>query len=643
LKPQPLLFRHDVHRPGVRGGQSWTASHRPFRVVPALRRTLPGQALLPGIKLPDPEEPGLLYKRLPKRALTPREVRLTQSETNPYPDSPLVVSYGAGVDSTAILVKMVKRGIRPDAILFADTGGEKEGTMAFLPVMQRYLEAHGFPGITVVRMSAKNAKYSTIVEKMLANETIPFFPGKAHTCSQVFKIEPQLRWIYSWDMARKAWAANKKITHIIGYDSGQYDTGRAADTFEECTNPDREQPWYPLQAWKMDRAECIKTIIDAGLPVPPKSSCYICPVMKPEEIRELAEQDPARAALALAVEDVAIGGKHGMRKMPQGLGMSAGAPWRTTLEQYGRVVEELHKLPEEQRHGTDIGFEEVREPHEAPKARGQYRTDIDKLTPELLARLAYVARQGRVMLTPGSLERSDPERALMLASFFTASVKRVFGPSATYDPRVNRHVYVEVPGQHAPTQTAALALVERLAPLIRHLIDRQVRVLVPILPGPRPLGAVWKHVAETLGSTDFSCLVPETADASALAGLAQVRPSGIHLAGKRPKALAHTLRDIAPQMGVSGDELVKAATVRGALFALRHADYLVAKAKATIAARGQQPVVTVKPWPLKRLRTASHDSPMKLASKHPWVGDSARVTIPFSTVTKSRAPGWLTS
>lgn len=48
---------------------------------------------------------------------------------------PLVVSYGAGVDSTAMLVGFVRRGIHPDYILFADTGGEKPETLAFLPLV----------------------------------------------------------------------------------------------------------------------------------------------------------------------------------------------------------------------------------------------------------------------------------------------------------------------------------------------------------------------------------------------------------------------------------------------------------------------------------------------------------------------------
>jgi hypothetical protein len=38
---------------------------------------------------------------------------------------PLIVTWGGGVNSTAMLVGMKQRGIRPDRILFADTGGEK--------------------------------------------------------------------------------------------------------------------------------------------------------------------------------------------------------------------------------------------------------------------------------------------------------------------------------------------------------------------------------------------------------------------------------------------------------------------------------------------------------------------------------------
>ena len=58
-----------------------------------------------------------------------------------YTGRALGVAYGLGVDSTAMLVGMVARGIRPDFILFADVGAEKQATYDFLPIMQRYLAA----------------------------------------------------------------------------------------------------------------------------------------------------------------------------------------------------------------------------------------------------------------------------------------------------------------------------------------------------------------------------------------------------------------------------------------------------------------------------------------------------------------------
>lgn len=57
----------------------------------------------------------------------------------------LVVAYGAGVDSTAILVGFVRWGIVPFEMLFVDVGAEKPSTYAYVPVMSDYLVSHGFP------------------------------------------------------------------------------------------------------------------------------------------------------------------------------------------------------------------------------------------------------------------------------------------------------------------------------------------------------------------------------------------------------------------------------------------------------------------------------------------------------------------
>ena len=54
--------------------------------------------------------------------------------------------------------------------------------------------------------------------------------------------------------------------------------------------------------WGMDRAACERSIRDAGLPVPPKSSCWFCPASKKHEIVWLREHHPDLLERALAIE-----------------------------------------------------------------------------------------------------------------------------------------------------------------------------------------------------------------------------------------------------------------------------------------------------------------------------------------------------
>src|SRR5574337_552789 len=68
----------------------------------------------------------------------------------------LIVSYGAGTNSTAMLVYMAKNGIKPDHILFADTGGEKEGTYHFIRYFDSWLQSNGMPPIETVRYKTKH-------------------------------------------------------------------------------------------------------------------------------------------------------------------------------------------------------------------------------------------------------------------------------------------------------------------------------------------------------------------------------------------------------------------------------------------------------------------------------------------------------
>jgi hypothetical protein len=215
--------------------------------------------------------------------------------------SPLVVAYGLGVDSTAMLVGMAARGIRPDLILFADTGSEKPETYEYLPIMQAFLRRVGFPAARVVRYVpawTKNGPYTTLEENCLVNRTLPSLAFGRKGCSLKWKREPQDRFCRAWEPARRAWAAGGKVVKAIGYDAGPADSRRST-----IADDDEYRYWYPLREWRWDRERCKAEIAGASLPVPVKSACFFCPASKPDEIAALCDEHPDFAERIVAIEE----------------------------------------------------------------------------------------------------------------------------------------------------------------------------------------------------------------------------------------------------------------------------------------------------------------------------------------------------
>jgi len=206
---------------------------------------------------------------------------------------PLVVAYGMGVDSTAVLVRFVQLGIRPDLILFANVGGEKRQTYQYLPVINAYLEFHDYPTVTEVRYIPKNFKnwpaYYTLEQNCLTNGTLPSisFSFQFKSCSQKWKAAPQHKFLQSWTPAVEYWAAGGRVKKVIGYDAGVKDRKRLTYACNGEVEDERYEYWYPLSEWGWDRDRCIREIRGAGLPVPPKSSCYFCAAMQPAEVDAL--------------------------------------------------------------------------------------------------------------------------------------------------------------------------------------------------------------------------------------------------------------------------------------------------------------------------------------------------------------------
>ena len=202
--------------------------------------------------------------------------------------APLIVAYGMGVDSTALLIGLEARGQRPDLILFADTGSERDETYAYEPVMQTWLKEVGFPPITRVQYQAKNFKnwppYHSLGENCLTNATLPSLAFGFKSCSMKWKIAPQDKYVKAWLPAVRAWECGLQLRKMIGYDASPKDRRRYSHA--QGLEDDDYAYEYPLIEWGWDREDCKRIIADAGLPVPPKSACTFCPSVKPHEVRD---------------------------------------------------------------------------------------------------------------------------------------------------------------------------------------------------------------------------------------------------------------------------------------------------------------------------------------------------------------------
>lgn len=108
----------------------------------------------------------------------------------------LAVCFGAGVDSTAMLVALHAAGIRPHIITFADVGAEKPETMAHLERMNAVLAAWGWPPIDICRkIPLASTGYDDLYGNCIANETLPSLAFGMASCSIKYKQIPQDQFI----------------------------------------------------------------------------------------------------------------------------------------------------------------------------------------------------------------------------------------------------------------------------------------------------------------------------------------------------------------------------------------------------------------------------------------------------------------
>lgn len=193
---------------------------------------------------------------------------------------PKIVAFGCGVDSVANIALMYKKGIVPDAIIFADTGGEKKKTYKYLEYFDNILESIGFPRISRVRYKTKEGEVITLEQDILNNKTLPGIVFGYKTCSEKFKIRPTDKFI-------KHDLGIIEYEKYIGFNFDEKRRVRESDN-KNCKNI------FLLIEEKLTRKDCVDLIKSMGWEVPIKSACFFCPSAKKWEVLNLTDNEKKR-------------------------------------------------------------------------------------------------------------------------------------------------------------------------------------------------------------------------------------------------------------------------------------------------------------------------------------------------------------
>jgi len=180
-----------------------------------------------------------------------------------YAGTPL--SFGGGVNSIALVILLASEGWR-GPIVMASTGTEWPETDAYVAMFERdWLAPRGL-SITYLGPEWREPSYRTSVIEYCERLAVTPRPDRRF-CTVHWKIEPHQRWS----------AAN-------GHDPVDRLVGISAEESKRMPGTIR-----PLVDRGIDRDGCARIIADAGLPVPPRSSCWLCPFQRPIQWRYLYE------------------------------------------------------------------------------------------------------------------------------------------------------------------------------------------------------------------------------------------------------------------------------------------------------------------------------------------------------------------
>jgi len=209
-----------------------------------------------------------------------------------------ILNFGAGVNSTALAIEMNNRGMKPDYVIFADTGCENPETYAYLERMTAWFKKNDWNYFQV------KSKYGNLYDYYFNKKMVP--SRCFRDCTDKFKKMPINTFLKTLGV--------KEVIQYIGIDASEKQRavfkGRKGFTFK-----------YPLIEWGIDRKGCERIIKAEGIPIPMKSGCFCCPFQRNESWLRLLKEHPELYNKAELME------KNGKRYP------LIGVTWNTTLEE----------------------------------------------------------------------------------------------------------------------------------------------------------------------------------------------------------------------------------------------------------------------------------------------------------------------
>ena len=202
------------------------------------------------------------------------------------PETLYVISYGGGVNSTAMAINILESGAPVDAIIFSDTGAEMPETLEYIKIFNEHIKKYFRKEILTVY-----PKRGTIIEIAESQNIIPRPASARRWCTAEVKIKPVRQ------RCRKIMRAEKKrkLVLYVGIDAQESHRVKPPEVAYIKHS-------YPLIDSDFSRRMCVELIEKYNLPIPVKSGCYFCEFQPKSKWRELYFKHPELYARAAKME-----------------------------------------------------------------------------------------------------------------------------------------------------------------------------------------------------------------------------------------------------------------------------------------------------------------------------------------------------